>query len=186
MAIYLPFLYNKYIQIRVGEAHITTTMNKKQFIKGLILWLIVWSLAMVFFPLKRSKAEAPTMELKDMPIQTIITHYAKEYDVSVPVALAVARCESQFGKLPDGDGGKAKGLWQYWDDTWHRHYKEFYKETGIELIKGNQKDDTQLAMWAFSKGKATEWTTYVSLMNGGTYSFYSKQLKKHFTVKCSI
>lgn len=141
---------------------------------------------MVFIPLKRTKAEAPSVELKDMPIQTIITHYAQEYGVSVPIALAVARCESQFGTLPDGDNGNAKGTWQYWDDTWHRHYREFYKETGIELVKGVQIDDTQLAMWAFSKGKAMEWTAYRAIKNGGTYEFFSKKLNQHFIVKCSI
>lgn len=159
---------------------------KKQTIKRIILLLILWVASLFLLPKFQAKAESPTIELKDRPIQYIISHYAYQYGVDVPIALAVARCESQFGTLPDGDGGKAKGLWQYWDDTWHRHYKEFYKETGIELIKGNQMDDTQLAMWAFSNGKATEWTTYVSIMKGGTYSFYSKQLKKDFTVRCSL
>lgn len=161
-------------------------MNTKQFIRGLILWLIVWGMAMIFFPLQRSRAEAPTVELKDMPIQAIITHYAKHYGVDVQVALAVARCESRYGTLPDGDNGMAKGLWQYWDDTWNRHYKEFHEETGITLIKGNQKDDTELAMWAIANGKGNEWTTFVAIKKGGTYSFYSKALKKQFTVKCSL
>lgn len=159
-------------------------MNTK--LRNLILLFIIFVLSLIFFPQRRSKAEAPSVELKDMPIQAIITHYAKHYGVDVQVALAVARCESQYGTLPDGDGGMAKGLWQYWDDTWNRHYKEFHEETGITLIKGDQKDDTELAMWAIAHGKGNEWTAYRAIKNGGTYEFYSKKLKRHYNVKCDI
>lgn len=160
--------------------------SKKKQILWLIILFLIWILSLLLLPSSTAKAEAPTLELKDRTIQEIITHYAEQYEVSVPIALAVARCESQFGKLSDGDGGNAKGLWQYWDDTWNRHYKEFYKETAIELVKGNQIDDTQLAMWAFSKGKSKEWSTYRAIINGGNYSFYSRSLQKHFVVKCSV
>lgn len=142
------------------------------------MWLILF--------IHNAKAESPTINIDDLSVQEQITYYANTYGVQPQLALAVARCESQFGKLPDGDNGHAKGIYQYWDDTWERHYKEFNRETGVTLTKGVTKDDIQLATWAFSTGKASEWTTAVAIKKGGTYSFYSRQLKQHFTVKCEM
>lgn len=154
---------------------------KHKLLIALILF-VFWLL--LFIP--NTKAEAPEQKLQDKPIQDIIVHFAKENGVDPKIALAVARCESQFGTLPDGDSGNAKGVWQYWDDTWERHYKDFHKETGVTLSKGSKFDDTRLAMWAFANNKASEWSTFVALKKGGTYSFYSKALKKHFTVTCKM
>lgn len=159
----------------------THTMNKKLLFFS--LWTIIWVFSLFIF---KAEAEAPMIDIYKMSLKEATVYYSDIYGNKPSIALAVLKCESQYGTLPDGDGGKAKGAWQYWDDTWHRHYKEFHSETGITLTKGNPIDDTQLAMWAFSKGYAGEWSTYRSIKNGGKYTFYSKSLRQTFTIECSL
>jgi len=158
----------------------------KRPIKFLIIWLALWILSLIVLPLLHKKAEAIEMPFEKQPIESIVGIYADMYGVDPNIGIAVMKCESKAKQSTIGDNGNAKGIFQYWDDTWNRHYKEFYKLTGIELDKNSPADNARLAMWAFSTGKASEWSTYRSLKNGGVYSFYSKQLKKHFTVKCSL
>lgn len=157
-------------------------MNTKKFIRGLILWLIVWSLAMVFLPLKRTKAEAPELPLQDQPIENIVTHFANEYGVSPELMLAVMRCESNGNPNTVGDGGRSRGVFQIQKPTWDR----FTKEMGETLDYTSSFDQAKVASWAFSEGHGDEWSTYRSIKNGGVYSFYSRQLKGYFTVRCSL
>lgn len=141
---------------------------------------------MVFLPLETAKAEAPEMTVQEMTIEGAIAHFSEVYGVDPKISIAVARCESNFNPNVIGDGGRAKGIYQYHNETWYRHYKEFNKETGITLVKGEPKDDAQLAIWAIANGKGSEWSSLRAIRNGGTYSFYSKLLEKNFTVKCSL
>jgi hypothetical protein len=58
---------------------------------------------------------------------------------------------------------------------------------GEELDYDSQFDQLKLGIYALSKPElAREWSTYVAIKKGGTYSFYSKQLKQNFTVKCRL
>lgn len=158
----------------------------KRPIKFLLIWAIAWILSLIVLPLLQAKANAPELPFEKLPIESIVGIYADMYGVEPEVGIAVMRCESKGKQSTVGDNGNAKGIFQYWDSTWERHYKEFYKLTVIELDKKSPADNARLAMWAFSTGKATEWTTFVALEKGGTYSFYSRSLGKHFTVKCSL
>jgi len=158
----------------------------KRPIKFLLIWAIAWILSLTVLPLLQAKANAPELPFEKLPIESIVGIYADMYGVDPAIGIAVLKCESRGKHSTEGDNGNAKGIFQYWDDTWNRHYREFYKLTGIELSKDSPADNARLAMWAFSTGKANEWTTYRAIKNGGTYSFYSRQLKKHFTVKCSL
>lgn len=158
----------------------------KRPIKFLLIWIALWILSLIVLPLLHKKAEAIEMPFEKQPIESIVGIYADMYGVDPNIGIAVMKCESKAKQSTIGDNGNAKGVFQYWDDTWKRHYREFYKLTGIELSKDSPADNARLAMWAFSTGKADEWTTYRAITNGGTYSFYSRQLKGHFTVKCSL
>lgn len=157
-------------------------MNTKQFIKGLILWLIVWSLAMVFLPLKRSKAEAPELPLKEQSIENVVTYFAKENGVDHELLLKVMECESHGNPNTVGDGGRSRGIFQIQKPTWDR----FTKGMGETLDYTSSFDQAKVAAWAFANGHGNEWTTAVAIKKGGTYSFYSKQLKQHFTVRCKL
>jgi len=126
-------------------------------------------------PYKETYSAEPT-------IPELINRFALEYGVDHNLALSVAKCESGLKPTTSGDGGKANGVFQYWKPTFERHSKEF----GEELNYESPYDQIKLAMWAFSKGYAREWTTYRAIQNGGVYSFYSRSLGKHFTVRCKI
>lgn len=130
-------------------------MKHKQFIKGLILWLIAWSLAMVFLPLKRSKAEAPELPQKEWTKQEIkssINEYAKQYKVSADVMNKVVSCESTYNPETIGDGGKSYGLVQI-------HMGYWGKEITPEMARN---PDFALDFLAekLSQGKGHLWTCY--------------------------
>lgn len=166
--------------------------HKNKLILYIILWIIAWIFALIFLPIENAKAEAPdsTIKVEEMTIPETIAYYSIIYNTDARITTAVAKCESQFNPDTQGDykDGKylAQGLFQYHNETWYRHYKEFNKETGITLVKGVPQDDVQLGVWAIANGKGNEWSTYTSLKNGGTYSFYSKLLGRHYTVKCIL
>ena len=175
----------------VGSALTAIIMKKNtRLLIYIFLWITAWLLAMVFLPISKSSAEAPEIPLKERSIQSIITYYADMYGVDPSVSLAVARCESGYDSSVKGDYKNgvplALGLFQYHNETWNRHYKEFFNTTGITLDRNIPADNAQLANWAFSTGKGAEWTTMTALKKGGTYSFYSKLLGKHFTVTCKM
>lgn len=149
---------------------------------GLVLWLLIWGLSLIFLPLSRAKAEAPVLPLEKQPIESIVVHFSNENGVDPDLMLAVMRCESNGKQSTVGDGGRSRGIFQIQKPTWDR----FTKEMGETLDYNSPFDQARVATWAFANGKQNEWTTYRSIKNGGSYSFYSKQLKKHFTVKCSL
>ena len=155
-------------------------MNTK--LRNLILLFIIFVLSLIFFPQRRSKAEAPEIPLQDQPIENIVRHFAEVNGVDESLALAVMRCESQGRQDTVSDGGRSRGVFQYQKETFERHAKEY----GEVLDYNSSYDQAKLAMWAIAHGKGNEWTAYRAIKNGGTYSFYSKQLKKHFTVKCVL
>lgn len=157
-------------------------MNYNKFILGVICWIFLWVISLVFLPLLKTRAEAPEIPLQDQPIENIVRHFAEVNGVDESLALAVMRCESQGRQDTVSDGGRSRGVFQYQKETFERHAKEY----GEVLDYNSSYDQAKLAMWAIAHGKGNEWTAYRAIKNGGTYSFYSKQLKKHFTVKCVL
>lgn len=82
------------------------------------------------------------------------------YGVPRPVALGVARCESEFRADVYGDGGKAYGVFQFHKPT----FTEFAKKFGDESLEyKNLEHNVELAMWAISQGKGHHWTCYNKL-----------------------
>ena len=146
----------------------------------LIILFIIWLL--LFIPNARAQAPGKEMDLRDQPIKEIVNYFAIENDLDPKLALAVMRCESNGKQNTVSDGGRSIGVFQYQKPTWERHSKEY----GEELDRNSPYDQAKLATWAIANGKGNEWTAYRTIKNGGTYSFYSNQLKQHFTVKCSM
>lgn len=64
-------------------------------------------------------------------------------------------CESG-GRNVYGDGGHAKGVFQYWQPTWDA----FSKELGEKLDRDSTYDQIKLTAYAFSKGYQKHWTCY--------------------------
>lgn len=156
-------------------------MERKTKIIIFILFLI-WLL--LFIPNAKAQAPKPevSLDIRDQSIKEIVNYFAIENDLDPKLALAVMRCESNGKQNTISDGGRSIGVFQYQKPTWERHSKEY----GEELDRNSPYDQAKLATWAIANGKGREWSSYRSLKNGGTYSFYSNQLKQHFTVKCSM
>ena len=154
--------------------------RKHKFMVGLVLWLLLWGLSLIFLPLSKAKAEAPVLPLDKQPIENIVVHFSNENGVDPNLMLAVMRCESNGKQSTVGDGGRSRGIFQIQKPTWDR----FTKGMGETLDYQSPFDQARVATWAFANGHGDEWTTAVAIRKGGTYSFYSRQLKKHFTVNC--
>jgi len=129
-----------------------------------------------------AKADAPVIPMEKWSPQSLVSHYAEVYAYDEKTLQAVMRCESQGNQSTVGDGGRSFGIFQIQKETW----KRFTKEMGETLDINSKNDQAKVAAWAFANGHGTEWSTYVSIKKGGTYSFYSRQLKGHFTVRCSV
>lgn len=125
---------------------------------------------------------APELPIEQRSYEQQIVYYAELNGLDTKVALAVARCESEFSNSAVGDSGRAKGIYQFHLETFNRHSKL----KGEQLDYTSAHDQIKLATWSIANGYGNEWTTYRAIMNGGTYSFYSKLLKKHFTVHCEL
>lgn len=118
-----------------------------------------------------------------MPLMEQIEQLSLINGIDVKLVKAVIDCESGFNNSNIGDNGLSRGILQFQKSTFMRMSSIY----GEKLNYDSQFDQLKLGIWALSKPElAREWTSYRAIMNGGTYSFYSKQLKQHFTVKCSI
>ena len=100
-----------------------------------------------------------------------------------PLVRKVIDCESKFKHNTSSDNGFSNGIMQFQKATFIRMAKKY----GEVLDYNSQYDQLRLGIWAISKPElAREWTSYVAIQKGGVYSFYSRQLQKHFTVKCKL
>ncbi len=129
-----------------------------------------------------SRAEAPDRELKDYSAKELVNYYAIYYKQDPALLQKVAGCESNYNQKLKGDNGLATGIFQYHKGTW----ESFSKLLGEELDINSVNDQAKLTAFIFTNYPKLKihWTTYTAIKNGGTYSFYSKLLKKSFVVKC--
>lgn len=117
--------------------------------------------------------------------EEVIEYYHEKYGGDLEMNKAIARCESGFNEKVIGDSGRAKSIYQYHKETFYRHAKLL----GLEGIKWESyHDQAQLfAKTAVDRPDLlSEWTTYRAIKNGGVYTFYSRLLKKTFTVRCDL
>lgn len=152
-------------------------------LKTLTKILIVLVIAYLIVKLPVSYAvEAPSVPINERTYEQQITYYAELYNFNTAIALKVAECESGYSNKAKGDSGLSNGIYQFQKPT----FTQFSKEMGETLDYTNPHDQIKLAMWAMANGHARSWTAYRAIVNGGTYTFYSKQLKKTFTVVCKL
>ena len=151
-------------------------------LKKLIIFLLV------LVPLVALGAKPlDTLEIKitDLSYQAQIDYFSDLFGVDNSLVKGMVQCESiNWNPQAKGDykNGKplAFGLFQYHKETFERHSKKF----GEELDYYSSYDQIKLGTWAIANGYGREWTSYRAIENGGTYSFYSNLLEKHFTAKC--
>lgn len=131
-----------------------------------------------------------TNELEIRPINPVnltldeqIVYFSNLYQVDVSLVRKVIECESGFSNKVVGDSGLSRGIFQFQSSTFNR----MEKILGEDLNYESQYDQLKLGIYAMSKPElAKEWSTVRAINNGGVYSFYSRQLKGYYTVKCKL
>ncbi len=115
-------------------------------------------------------------------VKGMIVYYGGQYGAEIPLLDKMAFCESTYNPKAVGDSGRAHNVYQYHEATFYSHAKLM----GEKLNYKSAHDQIKLTAWISVNhpDKLRAWTSYRAIKNGGTYSFYSKQLKKHYTVKC--
>lgn len=135
----------------------------------MLSYLIKQSLVSFFLAASATVSPAtttPTVVVQEPPLVTqecadkacvtdLIRRYARYYGVDEDYALAIAKCESEFKTTAIGDGGRARGVYQFHKPTFH----EFAKKMGeSNLSYEDTEDNIKVAMWAFAHDKDHHWT----------------------------
>lgn len=131
----------------------------------------------------RVDAEAPEKKVEEMTVKEQVIYFSNINGVDPNLALSMMMCESKGKQGAKGDGNRASGIFQYWNETWNRHSLKYF---GVILDKNSTIDQAKLATAAIAGGDGREWTSYRSIMNGGTYTFYYKLEQRYITVKCKL
>lgn len=125
-------------------------------------------------------------------VEDTIIKYAEEFGASAIELLSVSNCESKFNPNIKGDYKNgvylALGEFQIHKPTFIGWEKLYFNATGEHLDYYSSHDRVKLTAWIWVNHPEYKWswTSYRALMNGGTYSFYSSLLGKHFTVHCKL
>jgi len=94
-------------------------------------------------------------ELTETEKLKLFLYEKTNYDYQEFVKLSkIIQCESSWRSDVYGDSLKAKGLAQFWEQT----FNEFSKQAGLELSRDNPYDQIRLLVWAFQNNKESHWT----------------------------
>lgn len=152
-------------------------MELKKIIVSLVLLFSLLGL-----PTKDS-AEELSINPLDLTTSGQVAYFSHLYGGNEKVINKVIECESGGNHQTVSDGGRSNGILQFQKETFKRMSKAF----GEKLNYNSKFDQVKLGSWALSHPElAQEWTTYVAIQKGGKYAFYSKQLKRHFTIYCKV
>jgi len=148
-------------------------MIPKKIIASLVLLssLIGFPTQLIAEPLKISA---------ELPLEKQVELFTLVYGGDAEINKKVIQCESNGKQTAVGDSGLSRGIAQFQKPT----FDMLSKKMGEELDYNSSYDQIKLMVWSISNGYGRNWTAWRAIMNGGTYSFYSNQLKKHFTVTC--
>lgn len=128
----------------------------------------------------QANAEAPERE---MTVQETVAYYAQINGVDPNLALSMMMCESKGKQGAKGDGNRATGIFQFWNDTWKRHSLKYFGEI---LDINSSLDQAKVATAAIAGGDGREWTSYRAIKNGGSYTFFYKLENRTITVYCPL
>lgn len=150
------------------------------------LTLVVATLVIITSNPASAQAPAPvSTPQKVMTVEQMIDSVAPTFNQDPKLISKISYCESHH-KVKPNDGGRGVNITGIHDATFDRWLPLYKKETGETLNKKSTLDQIKMMSWAFSKGEnyRDDWTTYRAYIRGGTYTFYSRLLKKTFTVYC--
>lgn len=141
---------------------------------------------LIFFCTTTTYAQAPNSPIWEQPVKEQIEYFSGIYGVDSKLVSKVIECESGGDHKVVGDGGRSKGIAQIQKPTWIDLEQKFNVEHKEDLNYMSQFDQLKLTTWSIANGEGSRWTAYRAIKNGGRYSFYSRQLKKHFVVYCKL
>jgi len=147
---------------------------------------IIIGAVMIVFMATSTYAQAPNIPLKDKSVKEQVEFFSEIYGADSKVVNKVIECESGGSHKAIGDGGRSKGIAQIQEPTWKDLEQKFNVKYEEDLNYTSKFDQLKLTTYSIANGEGNRWTAYRAIMNGGKYSFYSKQLKKHFTVYCKL
>jgi hypothetical protein len=148
---------------------------KKIIALGLILPLVAFA--------KPKSTDELHINPLDLSKEQQVVYFSDLYGGDSQIALSVMECESSGSHSAKGDGGRSNGIFQFQKSSFERMEKDF----GEDLNYTSEYDQIKLASWALANPKyQREWTSYRAISNGGKYSFYSSQMKRHYTIYCSL
>lgn len=147
---------------------------------------IIIGAVMIVFMTTSTYAQAPNIPLKDKSVKEQIEFFSEIYGADSKVVNKVIECESGGSHKAIGDGGRSKGIAQIQEPTWKDLEQKFNVKYEEDLNYTSKFDQLKLTTYSIANGEGHRWTAYRAIMNGGTYSFYSKQLQKHFKVTCRL
>lgn len=97
-------------------------------------------------------------EVPPLPVELTLTEsivkFSEEYNIPSIWLTNLAKCESSYGTRLVGDGGNARGVYQYWNRTW----LWFEKLSGMDLDRESSYDQTKMTSWALANGYGSHWT----------------------------
>lgn len=147
---------------------------------------IIIGVVAIVFSVTSTYAQAPNSPLREKTVKEQVEYFSEIYGTDSKVVNKVIECESNGNHQAVGDSGRSKGIAQIQGPTWKDLEQKFNLEYEEDLHYNSQFDQLKLTTYSIANGSGRRWTAYRAIMNGGTYSFYSKQLKKHFTVTCKL
>ena len=104
----------------------------------------------------RVSAEAPEQK---RTLQEEVAYYAQINGVDPNLAVSMMMCESKGRQGAKGDGNRATGIFQYWNDTWKRHSMKYFGEV---LDINSTMDQAKVATAAIAGGYRDWETTCLS------------------------
>jgi len=146
--------------------------------------IIIISLLFIAFSKVYGNVNRETYKAEDL-----ITKFTILYGSDENIVKSVIDCESKGNHLAEGDGGKANGIGQFWEETFKRMNHIMNKDLGTNEILNYKSEYDQIKLLSFAMAHdnlAIEWTSYRAIKNGGNYTFYSKYYKKTITVYCKL
>lgn len=143
--------------------------------------LLTFVVIFLLYP-TQDKAAGLTIHPEEYTLEGQVVYFSKLYNTNPALVSKVMECESNGKQSAVGDYGLSRGVMQFQKETFNR----LSKLMGEELNYNSSFDQIKLATWAIANGHGSNWTAYRAIMNGGSYTFYSRQLQQWYIVHCKL
>lgn len=122
------------------------------------------------------KANAKEETLKDT-VKNYIRNMSEFYGVDAEFMIRLGSCESidynedVVNNKKLGDKGKAMGIFQWWEKSWH-YYNKIYK---TNLDRKSWIDQTKMSVWVVRDYGTDDWFNCYQYIKTGSWDFLKKK-----------